>query len=70
MIKKIKYLAILAIIMLPFVSCSDDAKPVVEPPIVIAEESIMPKPELRGVWMATTSEIDWPLGKQERLNVQ
>ncbi|MDR2650878.1 MAG: family 10 glycosylhydrolase [Prevotellaceae bacterium] len=62
MIKKIKYLAILAIIMLPFVSCSDD-KPVVESPI--EEESIMPKPELRGVWMATTSEIDWPLGKHD-----
>jgi uncharacterized lipoprotein YddW (UPF0748 family) len=64
MIKKIKYLAILTIIILPFMACSDDkSETVFESPVVIAEESIMPKPELRGVWMATTSEIDWPLGK-------
>jgi uncharacterized lipoprotein YddW (UPF0748 family) len=60
MIKKIKYLTILAVIMLPFMACSDDNKSV-EPQV--EEESIMPKPELRGVWMATTSEIDWPLGR-------
>jgi uncharacterized lipoprotein YddW (UPF0748 family) len=60
MIKKLKYLTILAIIMLPVIACNDD-KPVVEP--TITEESIMPKPELRGIWMATAWEIDWPLGK-------
>jgi uncharacterized lipoprotein YddW (UPF0748 family) len=62
MIKKIKYLAILTVIMLPVSACNDD-KSIVEPPVV--EESIMPKPELRGIWMATTYEIDWPLGKHD-----
>ncbi|MDR1554193.1 MAG: family 10 glycosylhydrolase [Prevotellaceae bacterium] len=60
---KIKYLAILAIIMLPLMACSDDDKSAVEPPV--EEESIMPKAELRGVWMATTSEIDWPHQKYD-----
>ncbi|MDR1984074.1 MAG: family 10 glycosylhydrolase [Prevotellaceae bacterium] len=59
MTKKIKYLSILAIVLL-FAACNDD-KPVIEPPVV--EENIIPKPELRGVWMATTWDIDWPLGR-------
>ncbi|MDR2125380.1 MAG: family 10 glycosylhydrolase [Prevotellaceae bacterium] len=65
MINKIKYLALFAVIILPFAACSEDDKQeaIYESPIVIAEESVMPKPELRGVWMATTFEIDWPLGK-------
>ncbi|MDR2065806.1 MAG: family 10 glycosylhydrolase [Prevotellaceae bacterium] len=65
MTNKIKYLSILALMPL-FAACSDEKSEMTfESPIVIAEESIMPKPELRGVWMATTYEIDWPLGKHD-----
>jgi uncharacterized lipoprotein YddW (UPF0748 family) len=60
MTKKLKYLSILAIILL-FAACHDKNDNIVEPPVV--EEDIMPKKELRGVWIATTTgSIDWPIG--------
>ena len=62
MTKTIKYLSILAIMLL-FAGCQKDEKNeiIIEPPIVV--EDIMPATELRGVWVATTSNIDWPRGK-------
>ena len=57
MTKTIKYLSILAIMLL-FAACEDKKEEPIEPPVV--EEDIMPAPELRGVWVATTSRIDWP----------
>jgi uncharacterized lipoprotein YddW (UPF0748 family) len=59
--KNLKYLSILAVIILCFTACRDKNEEIIEPPVV--EEDIMPRPELRGVWMATTYEIDWPSGK-------
>jgi uncharacterized lipoprotein YddW (UPF0748 family) len=60
MTKNLKYLSILAIILL-FAACHDKNDNIVEPPVV--EENIMPNPEFRGVWVATAFEIDWPMGK-------
>ncbi|MDR3226925.1 MAG: family 10 glycosylhydrolase, partial [Prevotellaceae bacterium] len=63
MTNKLKYLSILAVITLFFAACHDKKEEVIEPPVV--EENVIPKPELRGVWMATTTDIDWPLGRHD-----
>ena len=60
--KSLLYLSIFAIIAcFTFTACDDDNDPkITEPPV---EESIFPKKELRGAWMATAWEIDWPMGR-------
>ena len=60
--KSLLYLSIFAIIAcFTFTACDDDNDPkITEPPV---EESIFPKKELRGVWVATVYGLDWPQGK-------
>ena len=62
MMKKIKYLSTLAMLLL-LAACQPDDKVeiIIDTPIVV--EDVMPAPELRGVWVATTTNIDWPHGR-------
>ncbi|MDR3350090.1 MAG: family 10 glycosylhydrolase [Prevotellaceae bacterium] len=74
--KTLKYLAIITLIAF-FASCNKDDGPgggETPPPAPPPEEDILPKKEMRAVWIATVSSIDWPKSynavaqKQEYIN--
>lgn len=64
--KYLKYLTLIVFIAFA-ASCSKDEDNEIIPPPTPDEPSqqtlILPKKELRGVWVTTAWEIDWPMGK-------
>lgn len=60
--KYLKYLTLIISIAL-VVSCSKDGSDDILSPPVDKKPSVLPKKELRGVWITTVWGIDWPMGE-------
>lgn len=60
--KYLKYLTLIISIAL-VVSCSKDGSDDIISPPVDKKPSVLPKKELRGVWITTVWGIDWPMGE-------